>query len=415
MSAPDVSPATLVHLAKYDTPTICNVIELFDVIPRNAGYMNGSIKACFPEMPPMVGFALTSTFRSLHSPPKGDVYGSLTAQVEAFEQLPGPAVVVFQDLDEPVIAATFGEVMCSTYKGFGAKGIITSGAGRDLDQVRAIGFPAFTAGTICSHAYCHILQVGIPVTVGGLWVETGALLHGDCNGVTTIPVEIASEVPDACAELARRSRSCWTTSAVPGPPPPACPTHAKASVAMMADLSRRLRGKRSSFLTDVVPRSPRSSASRELLSRCRLAGRNEPHSARRVAAAEPAVERNRIGINSSTRLVDKYSGSPCRLVVGQTSSKSLRVSIVTHVRETQDGYFVPIRELAGGRPAAPVRPATPALTFIPAMLRNQRTTRDVAMPRAVAAERAPPLRAGGADVGSRTVSPREAVSPGGWR
>ena len=145
---PSVSPTTLAQLRRFDTPTICNAIELFDLLPRNAGYMNGSIKACFPEFPPMVGFALTSTFRSAAQPPSGDVYGSLTQQVEAFEKLPGPAVVVFQDLDEPVIAATFGEVMCSTYKGFGAQGIITSGAGRDLDQVRAIGFPAFTGGTI---------------------------------------------------------------------------------------------------------------------------------------------------------------------------------------------------------------------------------------------------------------------------
>jgi regulator of RNase E activity RraA len=241
MSTASVSAATLAALGKYDTPTVCNVIELFDVIPRNAGYMHGGIKACFPEMPPMVGFALTSTFRSLHSPPKGDVYGSLTQQVEAFAQLPGPAVVVFQDLDEPVIAATFGEVMCSTYKGFGAKGIITSGAGRDLDQVRGIGFPAFTSGTICSHAYCHILQVGIPITVGGIWVETGALLHGDCNGVTTIPIEIASEIPDACAELAKAEQIVLDYVRGPKPTPAGLTEARKASAAMMADLSTRLR------------------------------------------------------------------------------------------------------------------------------------------------------------------------------
>lgn len=244
MSEPSLSPATLARLGQFDTPTICNAIELFDVIPRNAGYMNGSIQACFPEMPPMVGFALTSTFRSAASPPKGDVYGSLTAQVEAFARLPGPAVVVFQDLDEPVIAATFGEVMCSTYKGFGAKGIITSGAGRDLDQVRAIGFPAFTGGTICSHAYCHILQVGVPVTVGGLWVETGMLLHGDCNGVTSIPLEIASEVPDACAELARAEQVVLDYVRGPNPTPAGLTEARKESAALMAALSQRLRGRR---------------------------------------------------------------------------------------------------------------------------------------------------------------------------
>jgi len=195
------APAWFDELAKYDTPTICNAIELFDVRPRNTGYMNDRIKACFPKMPPMVGYAVTSTFRSMAPPRSGDVYSSMSDQVAAFEKLPGPAVIVYQDLDEPVVSATFGEVMCSTYQAFGARGIVTSGAGRDLDQVEALGFPAFTSGTICSHGYCHTLAVNVPVTVGGICVYPGDLLHGDANGVTTIPLEIASEVPGACAEL----------------------------------------------------------------------------------------------------------------------------------------------------------------------------------------------------------------------
>jgi regulator of RNase E activity RraA len=163
--------------------------------------MNDSIVACFPKMPPMVGYALTSTFRSMSPPRSGDVYAGLDNQVAAMNEIPGPPVVVYQDVDEPTISATFGEVMCSTYKAFGAQGIITSGAGRDLDQVEALGFPAFTNGTICAHGYCHTLQVNVPVTVGGMCIEPGDLIHGDRNGVSTIPHEIASEVPDACREL----------------------------------------------------------------------------------------------------------------------------------------------------------------------------------------------------------------------
>jgi regulator of RNase E activity RraA len=189
-------------LRKFDTPTICNVIELFDVRPRTAGYMDGRIKAVFPEMPPMVGYASTATFRSAAPPRAGDVYAGIVAQIESFPQAPGPVVVVFQDLDDPPAAATFGEVMCSTYQAFGAVGLITSGAGRDLDQVRAIHFPVFTSGTICSHGYCHTPSVNVPVHVGGLTVHPGDLLHADCNGVTTIPHEIAAAVAHACAEFA---------------------------------------------------------------------------------------------------------------------------------------------------------------------------------------------------------------------
>lgn len=201
-SLPALSPQTFAALARFDTPTVCNAIELFDVRPRNTGFMNDSIKACFPRMPPMVGYAVTSTFRSMSPPRSGDVYASMSQQVESYANLPGPPVMVYQDLDNPVISATFGEVMCSVYKAFGAKGLITSGAGRDLEQVENLGFPTFTSGAICAHGYCHTLAVNVPVTVGGICIYPGDLLHGDLNGVSTIPHDIASEVPQVCEELA---------------------------------------------------------------------------------------------------------------------------------------------------------------------------------------------------------------------
>ena len=197
-----VPAADLELLRKYDTPTVCNVVELFDLRPRSAGYMDGRIQCCYPKLPPMVGYAATATFRSAAAPKSGNVYAGLGDQVAAFAELPGPPVVVFQDLDSPVAAATFGEVMCTTYKTFGAAGLITSGAGRDLDQVEAIHFPCFTSGTICAHGYCHIVQVNVAVHVGGLMIHPGDLLHGDRNGVTAIPNQIASAVAQACPELA---------------------------------------------------------------------------------------------------------------------------------------------------------------------------------------------------------------------
>lgn len=187
-------------LRRHDTPTVCNVIELFNVRPRNTGYMDRRIKACFPELPPMVGHAATATFRSA-APATGNLYHNLEQQVAAFNEVPQPPIVVFQDLDDPPAAATFGEVMCTTYKTFGAVGLITSGAGRDLDQVRALGFPVFTNGAICAHGYCHIPAIQVPVHVGGITVNSGDLLHGDCNGVTTIPGDIAGEVAQVCDQF----------------------------------------------------------------------------------------------------------------------------------------------------------------------------------------------------------------------
>jgi len=192
---------TLDKLAKYDTPTICNVIELFDIRPRNAGYMDHRIQANFPDFPPMVGFATTAQFRADAPPVGGDAYGSIGKQLEMFAELPGPAVVVFQDADDPPVAAVFGEVMCSTYQAYGSVGLVTNGGGRDLEQVRALKYPVFTGSTICSHAYCHMLHLGLPVRVGGLMVNQGDLLHGDANGVTNIPPEIATDVADIAADF----------------------------------------------------------------------------------------------------------------------------------------------------------------------------------------------------------------------
>jgi 4-hydroxy-4-methyl-2-oxoglutarate aldolase len=201
-----ISADTLKKLARFDTPTICNVIELFDVRPRNQGYMDARIRCQFPDLPPMVGFAVTTSFRASGLPPKLSAYGNLLDQIRQYEALAGPAVMVFQDLDEPAVGATFGEIMCRTYQAFGSVGLITSGASRDLDQVRGLRYPVFSNSAICSHGYCHLLNIGLPVHVGGLYVHQGDLLHGDLNGVTTIPLEIASEIPDAASEYCAAER-----------------------------------------------------------------------------------------------------------------------------------------------------------------------------------------------------------------
>ena len=189
-------------LKKIDTPTICNAIELYENRPRNAGFTDARIKAAFPELPPMVGYAATATFRSSAPPPGADLYTTISNQVREFAEIPEPRVVVFQDRDEPPTGATFGEVMCTIYQSFGCSGLITSGAGRDLPQVRNLQFPVFLGSTICSHAYCHLLELNIPVEVGGLTIQPGDLLHGDCNGVVVIPQDILGSLPFACREFA---------------------------------------------------------------------------------------------------------------------------------------------------------------------------------------------------------------------
>jgi 4-hydroxy-4-methyl-2-oxoglutarate aldolase len=195
-----LSTTDLDLLRRHDTPTVCNVIELFDLRPRQLGYLDSRIRACYPRLPPMVGYASTATFRSSAPPTRGTPCADRLEEVAMFAELPGPAVVVFQDLDDPPAAACFGDVSCSTYQAFGAAGLITSGLGRDLNQIEPLGFPCFSSGAICSHGYFHTLSLHVPVRIGGVVINPGDLLHGDRNGVTTIPLEIASAAAHACAE-----------------------------------------------------------------------------------------------------------------------------------------------------------------------------------------------------------------------
>lgn len=185
-------------LAKYDSPTICNVIELFKTQPNIAGYMNASVRSIFPNQHPVVGYATTATFRSAYPAVETDVYKRIPDHIEAMQEIPEPRIVVIQDLDEPPVAATLGEIMARLYRRFGAVGYVTNGAVRDLAQVEKLGFALFASSVIVSHGYPHFVDVHVPVHVAGLTVRPGDLIHADANGVVSIALNMATKVAEAC-------------------------------------------------------------------------------------------------------------------------------------------------------------------------------------------------------------------------
>jgi regulator of RNase E activity RraA len=195
------SKEVLDGLRQYDTATICNAIELFEIQLRTRGWIQPPLKAVFPALPPTVGFAVTATFKAMSQPAPAGKRVPLHKQVEAFEQVPKPWIVVIQDLDDPPLAAVFGEVMVSTYRGFGAVGLVTNGYARDLAVLAQLDFPCWATGRSPSHAWPQVVEVMIPVTVGGLQIRPGDLLHGDGDGVTSIPPAIVDLLPEACEEF----------------------------------------------------------------------------------------------------------------------------------------------------------------------------------------------------------------------
>ena len=189
--------AVIEKLRPFDTATVCNVIELFDLRPHHKGYLGGSIKSYFPDLPPMVGFAYTCTYSGGEPGPNI----TLGENIDNFAKTPEPRVMVFQSLESPPASAIFGDIAVSFYKKFGCVGLVTDGGGRDFEQIRELEFPCFAAETICSHGYARVTAVNIPVTLTGQEILPGDLLHGDANGVAIVPIEIASAVADLCGPM----------------------------------------------------------------------------------------------------------------------------------------------------------------------------------------------------------------------
>lgn len=194
------------ELRQISTPTISNAIETFEVRPRNEGFMNPEIKCILPELGPMVGYAATGTYRASR-PATEDENGMHKELWKHVLSIPAPRVVVVQDTDDPpCVGSLWGEVNGTIHKALGCVGTVTNGGVRDLDEVRAMGFHFFASNVIPSHAYVHVVDAGKPVTIGGLTVHPGDLLHGDQHGVVIIPHEIAAEVAGRAREVEENER-----------------------------------------------------------------------------------------------------------------------------------------------------------------------------------------------------------------
>ena len=188
-------------LRKVSSPSVANAIETFKVRPRNQGQMSSEIRALFPEMGPLVGYAVTAVIRAEPEPLEGH-RSSTYGWWDYVLSIPAPRVVVVHDLDEPRgQGAQWGEVQANIHKALGCAGVVTDGSVRDLDEVRALGFQFAAAHISVSHAYVHMVDFGLPVKLGGLWVKPGDLIHADQHGVVTIPPDIAERVPEAVAKV----------------------------------------------------------------------------------------------------------------------------------------------------------------------------------------------------------------------
>lgn len=204
-------------LRAWPSPAISNAIETFGVRARNAGVMSPDIRCHFPELKPIVGHAVTCTIRA-SVPPDQDPEASVSRGewYEHIESVPAPRIVVVKDLDQPPVGSFWGEVNANVHRALGCVGVVTDGGVRDMEEVRALGFQFLAKEVLVSHAFVHQVAVGVPVTVGGLTVKPGDLLHADLHGCIAVPRDIAAEVPAAAQLVEDRERVVIDYAQSPG-------------------------------------------------------------------------------------------------------------------------------------------------------------------------------------------------------
>jgi len=195
-AATSLSREQLDELRAIDSPTIANAIEYFGVRPRVAGYCGSNVRCLTPEAGFMLGYAVTCKGDSTTENKDRREHSTLYQSIYARQPL--PVVVVIGDDGDPSrinLSCHAGEMMATTMKRVGAVGLVTNGGLRDIREIQALGgFHYFGRGLVVAHGRPCIYDVGTTVNIDGMEVRPGDLLHGDENGITVIPAEIADQV-----------------------------------------------------------------------------------------------------------------------------------------------------------------------------------------------------------------------------
>jgi regulator of RNase E activity RraA len=206
MSAEPLSASELEALAAFDTPTICNALELVAPQRRAMGFTTQTFVCPFPELKPMVGYARTVLIRAME-PTRLSAAEQRQLRLDYYRYVaegPGPQIAVIQDVDSRAGFGCFwGEVQTAIHKALGCQGLITDGGVRDLDAI-APGFQVLCGKVTPSHAWVRAIATACEVDVFGMVVHSGDLIHADRHGAVVIPPEVARKVADAAVLCGRR-------------------------------------------------------------------------------------------------------------------------------------------------------------------------------------------------------------------
>ena len=203
-----MNDALLNVLRSVDTPTVCNAIEAAQGKRGFNNFTKATMVASAPEEKSVVGYALTAKIVATSAPEESaeSVKERRMAYYKYMAEGQRPSVAVIEDCDCPIcVGAFWGEINTTVHKGFGVSGVVTNGVVRDLGDLPT-GFPVIAGSIGPSHAFVHVREFGKPVSVFGLAVEEGDLVHADRHGALVIPSLVIPSLQHAIEKLIATER-----------------------------------------------------------------------------------------------------------------------------------------------------------------------------------------------------------------
>jgi regulator of RNase E activity RraA len=204
------------QLKNFDTPTIANALEIAAGKRSAEGFTRKTLIAANPKLKPIVGYARTAMIRSATPfDPKARREKSL-AYYEHVAQGTQPTIAVIQDIDNtPGVGAFWGEVNTNIHWGLGCVGAVTNGSMRDLEMMQP-NFQCLAASLSPSHAWVHVVDIGVKVDICGMFVNSGDIVHADHHGAIVIPAELLEKLPAAIDLMARKEKVLLDAAKAPG-------------------------------------------------------------------------------------------------------------------------------------------------------------------------------------------------------
>ena len=209
----------LEELKNFDTPSITNVVATYPKNPLCLGlynpwtenwYTDQTIRCMYPEMGRTVGYAVTCVY-SVPDPNFSRL--SFMDVVEALDASPKPTILVLQQKFPPQIAGKVGLSggnMTSAMKAVGCLGCVSNGPSRDIDEIRPMKFQYLLSGISPGHGDMAVQAVSVPVSVGGMDVAPGEIVHMDENGAVKFPADKLEAVLTNVRQLAVQEEARMT-------------------------------------------------------------------------------------------------------------------------------------------------------------------------------------------------------------